>query len=218
MCLFGTAKIAELNGDTMKNIPTSVLVEYERVKDMLNQHNHRYHVLDDPSVPDSEYDRQMHRLKNLELQHPALLSDDSPSQRVGGKALDAFTQVRHAVPMLSLDNAFSDTELDDFDRRLKDRLNYAALKDTSEIEFACEPKLDGVAISLLYENGQLVRGATRGDGSLGEDITANVRTINSIPLKLHGDNIPKLLEVRGEIYLPRSGFDALNAKAMACGS
>ena len=217
MCLFGTAKIAELNGDTMKNIPTSVLVEYERIKDTLNQHNHLYYVLDDPSVPDSEYDRQMLQLKNFEQQHPALLSDDSPSQRVGGKALDAFTQVRHAVPMLSLDNAFSDTELDDFDRRLKDRLNYAALKDPSEIEFACEPKLDGVAISLLYENGQLVRGATRGDGSLGEDITANVRTINSIPLKLHGDNIPKLLEVRGEIYLPRPGFDALNAKAMAAG-
>jgi DNA ligase (NAD+) len=217
MCLFGTAKIAELNGDTMKNIPTSVLVEYERIKDTLNQHNHRYYVLDDPSVPDSEYDRQMLQLKNFEQQHPALLSDDSPSQRVGGKALDAFTQVRHAVPMLSLDNAFSDTELDDFDRRLKDRLNYAALKDPSEIEFACEPKLDGVAVSLLYENGRLVRGATRGDGSLGEDITANVRTINSIPLKLRGDNIPKLLEVRGEIYLPRPSFDALNAKAMVAG-
>lgn len=192
-------------------------MEYELVKDTLDQHNHRYYVLDEPSIPDSEYDRQMRQLQDLEQQYPALLSDDSPSQRVGGKALDAFTQVRHAVPMLSLENAFSDTELDDFDRRLKDRLNFAALKDPSEIEFACEPKLDGVAVSLLYEYGQLLRGATRGDGSVGEDITANVRTINSIPLKLRGDNIPKLLEVRGEIYLPRPGFDALNAKAMAAG-
>ncbi len=192
-------------------------MEYERVKDALDQHNHSYYVLDDPSIPDSEYDRQMRQLQDLEQQHPALISDDSPSQRVGGKALDAFTQVRHAVPMLSLENAFSDAELDDFDRRLKDRLNFAALKDLSEIEFACEPKLDGVAVSLLYENGQLIRGATRGDGSVGEDITANVRTINSIPLKLRGDNTPKLLEVRGEIYLPRPGFDALNAKAMAAG-
>ena len=181
----------------MKNIPTNVLMEYERVKDTLDQHNHRYYVLDDPSIPDSEYDRQMRQLQDLEQQYPALISDDSPSQRVGGKALDAFTQVRHAVAMLSLENAFSDTELDDFDRRLKDRLNFAALKDLSEIEFACEPKLDGVAVSLLYENGYLIRGATRGDGSVGEDITANVRTINSIPLKLRGDNTPKLLEVRG---------------------
>ena len=135
----------------MKNIPTSVLVEYERIKDTLNQHNHLYYVLDDPSVPDSEYDRQMLQLKNFEQQHPALLSDDSPSQRVGGKALDAFTQVRHAMPMLSLDNAFSDTELQDFDRRIKERLNYAVLKNPVDIEFACEPKLDGVAVSLLYK-------------------------------------------------------------------
>ena len=194
----------------MKNIPTDVLMEYARVKDTLDQHNHSYYVLDDPSIPDSEYDRQMRQLQDLEQQYPALISDDSPSQRVGGKALDAFTQVRHDVPTLSLENAFSDAELDDFDRRLKDRLNFAALKDLSEIEFACEPKLDGVAVSLLYENGQLIRGATRGDGSVGEDITANVRTINSIPLKLRGDNAPKLLEVRGEIFMHKAAFVKLN--------
>ena len=201
----------------MQQIPDDVLREYEHLKDALNQHNHRYYVLDDPSVPDSEYDRQMRALQAIEAQYPELLSEDSPSQRVGGKALESFTQVRHTVAMLSLENAFSDVELEDFDRRVKDRLNYAALKNPTEIEFACEPKLDGVAVSLLYENGQLVRGATRGDGSVGEDITANVRTIKSIPLKLRGDNIPSLLEVRGEIYLPRPGFDALNAKAIAAG-
>ena len=201
----------------MQQIPDDVLREYEHLKDALNQHNHRYYVLDDPSVPDSEYDRQMRALQAIEAQYPELLSEDSPSQRVGGKALESFTQVRHTVAMLSLENAFSDLELEDFDRRIKDRLNYAALKNPTEIEFACEPKLDGVAVSLLYENGQLVRGATRGDGSVGEDITANVRTIKSIPLKLRGDNIPSLLEVRGEIYLPRPGFDALNAKAIAAG-
>ena len=201
----------------MQQISDDVLREYEHLKDALNQHNHRYYVLDDPSVPDSEYDRQMHGLQAIETQYPELLSEDSPSQRVGGKALESFTQVRHTVAMLSLENAFSDAELEDFDRRVKDRLNYAAQKNPTEIEFACEPKLDGVAVSLLYENGQLVRGATRGDGSVGEDITANVRTIKSIPLKLRGDNIPSLLEVRGEIYLPRPGFDALNAKAIAAG-
>ena len=201
----------------MQQIPDDVLREYEHLKDALNQHNHRYYVLDDPSVPDSEYDRQMRALQAIEAQYPELLSEDSPNQRVGGKALESFTQVRHTVAMLSLENAFSDVELEDFDRRVKDRLNYAALKNPTEIEFACEPKLDGVAVSLLYKNGQLVRGATRGDGSVGEDITANVRTIKSIPLKLRGDNIPSLLEVRGEIYLPRPGFDALNAKAIAAG-
>ncbi|MDG1165816.1 MAG: NAD-dependent DNA ligase LigA [Porticoccaceae bacterium] len=199
----------------MANIPEHVVSEYERLKDELNQHNHCYYVLDDPSVPDSEYDRQMRLLQDIEQQHPSLLTADSPSQRVGGEALSAFTQVRHDVAMLSLENAFNDTELEDFDRRVKDRLNYAALKEAPEIEYACEPKLDGVAVSLLYQDGLLVRGATRGDGTVGEDITANVRTINSIPLKLVGTDIPSLLEVRGEIYLPRAGFEALNAKAIA---
>ena len=201
----------------MAHIPEHVLSDYERLKDELNQHNHRYYVLDDPSVPDAEFDRQMRQLQDLEAQYPSLRTSDSPSQRVGGEALAAFTQVRHDVAMLSLDNAFNPAELEDFDRRVKDRLNYAALKDAPEIDYACEPKLDGVAVSLLYRDGLLVRGATRGDGTVGEDITANVRTINSIPLKLTGADIPSLLEVRGEIYLPRAGFEALNAKAIAAG-
>jgi DNA ligase (NAD+) len=201
----------------MANIPEHVLSDYERLKDELNQHNHRYYVLDDPSVSDSEYDRQMRQLQDIESQYPSLRTSDSPSQRVGGEALSAFTQVRHDVAMLSLDNAFNQEELEDFDRRVKDRLNYAVLKDAPDIDYACEPKLDGVAVSLLYRDGLLVRGATRGDGTVGEDITANVRTINSIPLKLVGDDVPSLLEVRGEIYLPRAGFEALNAKAIAGG-
>ena len=201
----------------MENIPEHVLIDYERLKDELNQHNHRYYVLDDPSVPDSEYDRQMRQLQEIEQQYPALATVDSPSQRVGGEPLSGFTQVRHDVAMLSLDNAFSDAELEDFERRLKDRLNYAALAEAAEIQFACEPKLDGVAVSLLYRDGLLVRGATRGDGAVGEDITANVRTIKSIPLSLRGDDLPELLEVRGEIYLPRAGFDAINAYALSQG-
>ena len=201
----------------MANIPEHVLSDYERLKDELNQHNHSYYVLDDPSVPDSEYDRQMRQLQDIESQYPSLRTSDSPSQRVGGEALSAFTQVRHDVAMLSLDNAFSQAELEDFDRRVKDRLNYAALTQPPDIDYACEPKLDGVAVSLLYRDGLLERGATRGDGTVGEDITANVRTINSIPLKLVGDHIPSLLEVRGEIYLPRAGFESLNAKAIAAG-
>ncbi|MDG1494938.1 MAG: NAD-dependent DNA ligase LigA [Porticoccaceae bacterium] len=198
----------------MAQILEQVRVEYEQLKDELNQHNHRYYVLDDPSVPDSEYDRGMRRLQDIEQQHPELLSDDSPSQRVGGAALPSFSQVSHDVPMLSLDNAFSEEELEAFDRRISDRLNY---KDDQQIDYICEPKLDGVAVSLLYRDGLLVRGATRGDGKVGEDITANVRTINSIPLKLTGAGIPELLEVRGEIYLPRSGFDKINAAATAKG-
>jgi DNA ligase (NAD+) len=198
----------------MAQILEQVRAEYEQLKDELNQHNHRYYVLDEPTIPDSEYDRSMRRLQDIEQQHPELLSDDSPSQRVGGAALPSFSQVSHAVPMLSLDNAFSEEELEAFDRRISDRLNY---KDDQQIDFVCEPKLDGVAVSLLYSQGLLVRGATRGDGKVGEDITANVRTINSIPLRLNGDGIPELLEVRGEIYLPRDGFDKINAAAIAKG-
>ena len=198
----------------MAQILEQVRVEYEQLKDELNQHNHRYYVLDEPTVPDSEYDRSMRRLQEIEQQYPELLSDDSPSQRVGGAALPSFSPVSHAVPMLSLDNAFNEEELEAFDRRVSDRLNY---KDDQQIDYVCEPKLDGVAVSLLYREGLLVRGATRGDGKVGEDITANVRTINSIPLKLNGAGIPELLEVRGEIYLPRGGFDKINAAAIAKG-
>ena len=201
----------------METTPDSVAILYQQLKDELNQHNHRYYVLDDPSVPDSEYDRQLRKLSEIEGRYEGLITDDSPSQRVGGIALESFSQIKHAVPMLSLDNAFNDAELQEFERKVKDRLNYSTSDKSQQIEYACEPKLDGAAVSLLYKKGSLVYGATRGDGSVGEDITANVRTIKSVPLKLQGDNIPELLEVRGEIYLPRAGFDRLNAAAIRAG-
>ncbi|MBT6798902.1 MAG: NAD-dependent DNA ligase LigA, partial [Porticoccaceae bacterium] len=201
----------------METTPDSVVILYQQLKDELNQHNYRYYVLDDPSVPDSEYDRQLRKLSAIETRYGGLITDDSPSQRVGGAALESFSQIKHAVPMLSLDNAFNDVELQEFERKVKDRLNYSTSDKSQQIEYACEPKLDGAAVSLLYKKGSLVYGATRGDGSVGEDITANVRTIKSVPLKLQGDNIPELLEVRGEIYLPRAGFDKLNADAISVG-
>ena len=196
----------------MSSIPENILRQYQDLVEELNKHNHRYYVLDDPSVPDIEYDRQLRELQSIEGLYREIIALDSPSQRVGGAALSSFSQIKHALPMLSLDNAFTDTELQEFERRLKDRLNSSA-----DIEYVCEPKLDGAAVSLLYRDGALIYGATRGDGSVGEDITANVRTIKNVPLKLHGDNIPATLEVRGEIYLPLSGFDALNAAAVLSG-
>ena len=184
----------------MPIIPQQVAQSYQRLKDDLNQHNHAYYVLDDPSVTDSEYDRLMRELQAIEKDFPQLLTPDSPSQRVGGVALESFSQVVHTVPMLSLDNAFLDAEMVDFDRRIKDRIN---LDTSHQMTYACEPKLDGVAVSVLYKEGLLERAATRGDGSVGEDITANVRTIKSIPLRLQGETLPDILEVRGEIYMPR---------------
>ncbi|WP_241505799.1 NAD-dependent DNA ligase LigA [Parahaliea mediterranea] len=184
--------------------------EAARLREQLEQWNYQYYVLDDPSVPDAEYDRAMRQLVELETQHPALLRPDSPSQRVGGEPLAGFTQVRHELPMLSLDNAFNADELEDFNRRVLERLKLAP---DTELEFACEPKLDGIAVSLLYRDGVLERGATRGDGTTGEDITHNVRTIQSVPLRLRGSGYPQVLEVRGEIYLPKAGFEALNARA-----
>lgn len=198
----------------MPIIPESVLQRYQCLKDDLNQHNHAYYVLDDPSIPDSEFDRLMRELQVIEQDYPSLITADSPSQRVGGVALDSFSQVKHEMPMLSLDNAFSDSEMADFDRRIKDRIN---LDISQQMIYACEPKLDGVAVSLLYKKGLLERAATRGDGLVGEDITANVRTINSIPLRLQGKKIPEILEVRGEIYMPKAGFNQLNKKAKQAG-
>jgi DNA ligase (NAD+) len=182
--------------------------ELESLRERLDSWNYQYYVLDQPTVPDAEYDRCMQRLRELEAEYPELLRPDSPSQRVGGQPLERFHQVRHEVPMLSLDNAFSEQDMRDFNRRLQDRL-----KSEQPIEFACEPKLDGIAVSLLYRDGLLERAATRGDGSTGEDITHNVRTIPSVPLKLRGEGYPAVLEVRGEIYMPRQGFEQLNAAA-----
>lgn len=186
--------------------------EADALREQLNKHNYLYYSLDDPQITDAEYDQLLRRLENLEERHPALRSADSPTQRVGSEPLSVFESVEHKVPMLSLANAFDDDELRDFERRLQARLD-----DSSPITFVCEPKLDGVAVSLLYRDGVLVQGATRGDGFSGENITANVRTIASIPLKLQGQGFPPVLEVRGEIYLPRAGFDAINAEALAKG-
>ena len=163
----------------MVAVDPAICEEAHVLREQLNQYNHQYYVLDNPTVPDAEYDRLMRRLQQIESQYPSLKTPDSPSLRVGGEALSSFQSVVHEIPMLSLDNAFSDEELVDFDRRVTERL-----KLTGKLAYACEPKLDGVAVSLLYRCGVLVRGATRGDGATGEDITENVRTINSIPLTL----------------------------------
>jgi DNA ligase (NAD+) len=186
----------------------------------LDQHNYRYHVLDEPSIPDAEYDRLFRELKELEAANPELVTADSPTQRVGNVALGAFSQVRHEIPMLSLGNAFEETDLREFDRRVTEGLDLPVgdlFGSGAAVEYSCEPKLDGLAVSLLYENGQLVRGATRGDGTTGEDISVNVRTIRNIPLKLHGEGWPPLLEVRGEVYMSKAGFERLNESQMAVG-
>ncbi|HEY0180968.1 MAG TPA: NAD-dependent DNA ligase LigA [Dokdonella sp.] len=169
--------------------------------------NHRYYVLDDPDIPDAEYDRLMRELVELEAAHPRLVTPDSPTQRVGAAPSREFAEVRHEIPMLSLANAFDDDEVLDFVRRIEQRL---------EIEnprFSVEPKFDGLAISLRYEDGAFVRGATRGDGATGEDVTANLRTLKSIPLRLRGDGWPRVLEVRGEVYMPRKAFERWNERA-----
>ena len=160
------------------------------LRDEINYHNHRYYVLDDPQIPDKEYDRLFRELQSLEQQHPELITSDSPTQRVGATPLEMFEEVKHLVPMLSLNNAFDAQEVEDFERRIRERA------EVDKVSYAAEPKLDGLAVSLLYENGVLVRAATRGDGYSGEDVTQNIRTIESIPLRLLGDNVPAVLEVR----------------------
>jgi DNA ligase (NAD+) len=182
------------------------------LREQLEEHNYQYHILDAPLIPDSEYDRLMQELIGLELQYPNLLSKDSPSQKVGGKAIIGFSQIAHALPMLSLDNAFEDQQMDDFLNRLGNRLELSEQK-LQELTFSAEPKLDGVAVSLRYEDGILITGASRGDGVTGEDITHNVRTIANIPLRLRMANPPKVFEVRGEVLLPHHGFADLNEKA-----
>ncbi len=174
----------------------------------LNHHSYQYYVLDDPEIPDVEYDRLYHELQELEKQYPDLITKDSPTQRVGDKPLKSFSQVKHEIPMLSLDNVFDEDELNEFNKRIQQRLEI-----TGAIEFAAEPKLDGLAVSLLYENGVLVRAGTRGDGTTGENVTQNIRTIHSIPLRLIGDDVPGILEVRGEVFMPKAAFEKLNRKA-----
>lgn len=185
-----------------------------QLRDLLNHHGHRYYVLDDPEIPDIEYDRLMRELESLEDQYPALKTDDSPTMRVGAQAIDTFKQAKHLQPMLSLSNAFNTDELEAFDKRVRERLDYSE----GEIVYTVEPKLDGLAVSLLYQQGRLVRAATRGDGVVGEDITHNVRTIKAIPLQLMGEDYPETLEVRGEIYMPKAGFKKLNETARKANS
>ncbi|OXX72717.1 NAD-dependent DNA ligase LigA [Vibrio sp. V03_P4A6T147] len=183
-----------------------------QLRETLHYHAVRYYVEDNPEIPDAEYDRLMRELLELESQYPELVTADSPSLRVGGKPLEGFAQVTHEIPMLSLDNVFDEKELDAFHKRMQDRIPSAHFN-----AFCCEPKLDGLAVSLLYDNGVLVQAATRGDGAVGENITENVRTISAIPLKLQGKGWPVRLEVRGEVFMPKAGFERLNQQALKKG-
>jgi DNA ligase (NAD+) len=193
----------------------------EALRGLLAQHDHRYYVQDDPSVSDAEYDRLMLELRELEAAHPELITADSPTQRVSGKPAPEFAEIQHRVPMLSLDNAFSEQEVVDFDRRARARLAEAGASFGTELEYCAEPKLDGLAISLTYEAGVLVHAATRGDGVTGEDVSANIRTLRSVPLKLRaspgGGKLPDVVEIRGEVFMPVAGFNAMNARAAANG-
>ena len=182
---------------TSKIPPALVTTRVDALRRDIDYHNYRYYVLDDPQIPDAEYDRLLRELQSLEQEYPELITADSPTQRVGAKPVEAFGEVRHEIPMLSLDNAFSEEEVLDFDRRVCQRL------EADRVDYAVEPKLDGLAISLVYRDGELVSGATRGDGVTGEDVTQNVRTIRAIPLRLRGDDYPRTLEVRGEVYMTR---------------
>ena len=186
--------------------------EIERLRAAIRHHDHCYYVLDAPEISDAEYDILMRELQALEASWPDLITPDSPTQRVGGAPSPAFGSVTHPEPMLSLDNAFSVAEVEAFDRRVRERLGV-----DGPVTYCAEPKLDGLAVSLLYEDGRLVRGATRGDGVSGEDVTANLRTLSSLPLRLAGDDWPALLEVRGEVYMPRAGFLAMNQRLQEAG-
>src|SRR6202166_3935452 len=199
---------AEKKGGAAKKAAARVL----ELKETLERYNYRYHALDDPEVPDAEYDRLMLELRALETQHPGLLTPDSPTQRVGAAPAAAFGTVKHGLAMLSLDNAFSDEEVRDFDSRIGKRLD-----SRGPIRYSAEPKLDGLAISARYENGVYVQGATRGDGETGEDITVNLKTIKALPMKLRAERPPPVLEVRGEVFMPLAGFERFNSEAIARG-
>lgn len=186
-------------------VPAELAERARQLREQIEYHNYRYYALDAPVIPDAEFDRLMRELQALEAQYPALVTPDSPSQRVGAAPVSAFSQVTHRVPMLSLNNAFDDTEVEAFDRRCREASGLA------QIEYAVEPKFDGLAITLSYEHGHFVQGATRGDGYTGEDVTANLRTIRAVPMRLDIDPAPALLEVRGEVLMLKADFEALNA-------
>ena len=188
----------------------NVIKQISTLRNLIRHHEYCYYVLDTPEIPDVEYDKLIKQLQNLELTHPELITPDSPTQRVGGAPLSQFSSIKHQLPMLSLDNVFDESSFIAFNKRIKDRLE---LDENQAVEYCCELKLDGLAVSLIYENGQFIQAATRGDGTTGEDITANVRTIKTIPLVLQGENIPPRLEVRGEVFMTHKGFTKLNAEA-----
>jgi len=194
----------------------NVRKQLAELRESIRRYDDAYYVLDAPRVPDIEYDRILRELQALEAENPELITPDSPTQRVGIRPVTEFSEAAHHIPMLSLDNAFNDTELIDFDRRLRDRLKRAGIG-TEELTYVAEPKLDGAAVSLLYEQGVLVRGATRGDGRIGEDVTHNLRTIPAVPLRLRSNRIPDRLEVRGEVFMPKAGFLAYNRGALERG-
>ncbi len=197
-------------------MPSKVESQIDSLREKLRYHSYQYYVLDDPDIPDAEYDRLYQQLLALETEHPELITTDSPTQRVGSTPLAAFDQIKHQMPMLSLDNVFSEEDLQAFYLRLQDRLA-AEISSAEDIDFTAEPKLDGLAVSLRYENGELIYAATRGDGSTGENVTQNVRTLHSVPLRLLGNAFPQVLEVRGEVFMPKAGFEALNKIARANG-
>ena len=181
------------------------------LRGQIEHHNYRYYVLDDPEVSDARFDALMRQLRELEAAHPELADPDSPTQRIGGQPAREFREVVHAVPMLSLENAFSEQDILDFDRRARERL------DVERIDYSAEPKIDGLAVTVRYEHGRLVQAATRGDGSKGEDVTLNVRAIRSVPVQLRGSHVPAVLEARGEVFMTRQSFAALNQRALERG-
>ncbi|MCO6552601.1 MAG: NAD-dependent DNA ligase LigA [Gilliamella sp.] len=204
-----------LSNETENSINSSeqnkdIAKQLTSLRNLIRHHEYCYYVLDTPEIPDAEYDKLIKQLQTLEQQNPDLITPDSPTQRVGGSPLAQFASIKHEMPMLSLDNVFDDVSFIAFNKRVKDRLH---LSDAEQVEYCCELKLDGLAVSLLYENGRFIQAATRGDGSTGEDITANVKTIKTIPLVLRGDNIPSRLEVRGEVFITHKGFEKLNVDA-----
>ncbi len=187
-----------------------------KLRAAIEEHNYAYYIEDAPTITDAEWDRLLRELQELEEAFPELITPDSPTQRVGATPIGEFREVQHAQPMLSLDNAFDRDEVEAFENRARDRLKKEGI-DADEIDYVVEPKLDGTAVSIRYEDGSLVRAATRGDGRTGEDITHNVRTIQSVPLRLRGDAVPRMVEVRGEVFMPLAGFHAYNAKAAELG-
>lgn len=190
----------------------AALTEIDKLRRLIEEHNYRYYVLDDPAISDAEYDMHFKRLRELEMHHPNCITSDSPTQRVGAAPLKSYPIVKHGMPMLSLENAFTDEDILDFDQRIHEKLEVTDL-----IEYCAEPKMDGLAVNIRYIDGLLTQAATRGDGTSGEDVTANIKTINMVPLRLRGEGIPSILDVRGEIFISREGFAKLNETAAARG-